>query len=191
MGKSLVASMLRRRRVPVFDSDRCVHHLLGPNGKACAAVAKAFPAAWDKKKHLINRKKLGDMIFHTPHQRRKLEAILHPLVAQAQKEFIAKARRTGIKTIVLDIPLLFETNGQRKCDAVICVTAPSFIQRIRVLSRKGMTVERLGHILSQQWPNFLKCRMANGVIATGLGRATTYQNVNKIWRNLVKDKNNA
>ncbi|MEK7802227.1 MAG: dephospho-CoA kinase, partial [Pseudomonadota bacterium] len=133
MGKSLVASMLRRRRVPVFDSDRCVHHLLGPNGKACAAVAKAFPAAWDKKKHLINRQKLGDMIFHAPHQRRKLEAILHPLVAQAQKEFIAKARRTGIKTIVLDIPLLFETNGQRKCDAVICVTAPSFIQRIRVL----------------------------------------------------------
>lgn len=191
MGKSLVAAMLQRRRVPVFDSDKCVHHLLGSNGKACAAVAAAFPTAWDKKNQSINRKILGDIVFHNPSARHKLEAILHPLVDHAQKEFIAKARRAGLKTVVLDIPLLFETGGQRKCDAVMCVAAPPFIQRLRVLKRKGMTAEKLNHILAQQWPNALKCHMANAIVSTGLGRAITYQNINKIWQSLIRDNNHA
>ena len=177
MGKSLVAAMLRRRGIAVFDSDRAVHNLLAPNGKAFETVALTFPESWDKKHHLINRRKLGEIIFVDPTAKSKLEAILHPLVTHEQKRFILKSRRMGRKNIALDIPLLFETGGERKCDKVICVTAPYFLQRQRVLVRTGMTEAKFKAIISPQIPDTVKRRLADIYLHTGLGRAATWRSL--------------
>lgn len=171
MGKSLVAALLRGRRLPVFDSDKAVHTLLSPKGAAFQSVARAFPAAWDAKNHVIDRQKLGAIVFADPVARRHLESLLHPLVDQMQKRFVLKARRMGARHVILDIPLLYETRGDKKCDAVICATAPFFVQRLRVLNRPGMNAQKFQAVLSQQLPDHEKRRRADATIPTGLGRA--------------------
>lgn len=180
MGKSVVASMLRQKGIPVFDSDKAVHELLSPKGAAFTLVARHFPAAWNTKKHVIDRQKLGQIVFADTIARKRLESILHPLITQMQFRFMLKGRRMGLKRLALDIPLLFETGGERKCDAVLCVTSPHFIQRLRVLRRPGMTDSRFQSILAQQWPDRTKRRLADAVLPTGLGRAATLQQLNKI-----------
>lgn len=175
MGKSVTANMLRRLGLPVFDSDRCVHGLLNPNGKAFETVALTFPESWDAKNRVINRSKLGEIVFKDEQNRHKLEAILHPLVWHEQNEFIKKSRRAGHGAVILDIPLLYETGAERKCDLVICVDAPFVVQKQRVLSRPNMTEDKFFAILSGQIPNLEKKRQADIVIETGLGRAHTFR----------------
>ena len=179
MGKSVAASLLRRMGVAVHDSDAAVHELLSPRGKAFTAVAVAFPETWDARNRLIDRRKLGDIVFKDPAKKQKLEALLHPLVQQSQMQFIAKARRMGLKKVVLDIPLLYETYAEKRCDAVMVVSAPYFLQRRRVLSRQNMTEEKFFAILAAQVPDFIKRRRADVVIPTGLGRAFTYLRLKK------------
>ncbi len=169
-GKSTTAAMCRRLGAWVYDSDAAVHALLSPRGKAFRDVAVLFPDAWDRKKHIINRKILGELVFRDDAARKKLENILHPHIWAQQKKFILKARRAGIRHVIMDIPLLFETNAQKRMDAVITVTAPYFLQRLRVLKRPHQTLEKFHAILRQQIPQILKARMSDYVIQTGLGQ---------------------
>lgn len=182
MGKSSTARLLRRLGVFVFSSDDAVHELLSPRGRAFETVALLFPEAWDKKKHIINRKILGDIVFHNPQKRQQLEGILHPLVRQAQDEFMRQARRKNVKKIALDIPLLFETGAQMRVHKIMTVTAPAFIQQARVLKRPHMTQNKFNTILKQQMPDGLKRLLSDHVIKTGLGHAFVLRQLKKIIR---------
>lgn len=186
MGKSETACMFRRLRVPVFDADAAVHRLLAKGGKAVNAVAKAFPGV--ENNGAIDRKALGAKVFDNPLALRKLESILHPLVREAEREFIRRARRRRAKLVVLDIPLLFETGGEERCDYVAVVSAPSFVQRYRVLRRPGMTEERFARVLDQQMPDGEKCRRADFVIRTGIGKAFALLQVKRIIRIISRKK---
>ena len=177
MGKSTVAKMLRADRIPVFDADAYVHRALNRGGVAVAAVAKIFPKSYDPVANRIDRKKLGQLVFHDPQARGRLEAVLHPLVRAAEYRFIRRHARARARIIVLDIPLLYETGAEALCDYVICVTAPPFIQRARVLKRPGMTAEKFAHILATQMGNAEKCARAHFVLQTGLGRAQTWRDL--------------
>ena len=182
MGKSTAAAMLRRLGVPVHDADRVVHRLLGPRGGAVAAVTRQFPEA--RSGDRIDRNVLGRRVFQDKAALKRLEAILHPLVRAAEERFLRAARRRREPVVVLDIPLLFETGSERRCDAVILVSAPAALQRARVMKRKGMTAERLGAILAQQMPDREKRRRADFVVPTGLGKAATRRRLEAILRQL-------
>lgn len=182
MGKSVTASLLRLLKIPVHDSDAAVHEMMAPGGAAFKEVIKAFPKAYDKKRNRIDRAVLGKIVFEKPLERKKLEAIIHPHVWASQKIFIHKCRRMGVKRIVLDIPLLYETGGERKCNLVMVVTAPSFLQRQRVLKRAGMTEERFSSILKNQIPDREKRRRADIVIQTGMGRSFTLKALKQIFK---------
>lgn len=184
MGKSTAANMLRDLGVPVHDSDAAVHELLGPNGTAVAAVAARFPQTYDKKSNAIDRKTMGAAVFGDDGERKALEAILHPLVQQAQADFIRAQGRMGIKMVALDIPLLFETGAEQRVDKVIVVSAPYEIQRQRVLARSGMTEEQFRKRLASQLPDSEKRRRADYVVETGIGLAHTRAELAKIVREL-------
>lgn len=182
MGKSVTANLLRRLGIPVHDSDAAVHHLLSPRGSAFKIVAQTFPEAWDKKNHIIDRRKLGEIIFSDSEKKRLLESILHPYVWRSQRQFVLRSQRMGKKRVVLDIPLLYETGAERRCDSVIVVTAPSFIQRLRVLNRFNMTPEKFSAILTAQIPDVEKRRRADIVIQTGLGKAFALKKLKEFLR---------
>ncbi|WBV42018.1 dephospho-CoA kinase [Pseudoroseomonas cervicalis] len=169
MGKSTAAATFRRHGVPVFDADAAVHRLQARGGRAVAPIGRAFPGttrdgAVDRE--ALRRAVLGDRAALT-----QLERIVHPLVRDEERRFLARARRAGRRLVVLDIPLLFETRGEARCDAVVVVSAPAATQRARVLRRPGMTPERLAAILARQTPDPEKRRRADHVIRTGLSRA--------------------
>ena len=171
MGKSTAAKMLRQMGVPVYDADAAVHELQAPGGAALAPIEKAFPGV--VKNGVLDRQALGARVFGNKQALRRLEAIVHPLVAQRQRAFVKRAAQRGEQLVVLDIPLLFEGLGERRVDATLVVSAPAFLQRQRVMARPGMTAERLGGILRQQVPDAVKRRKATIVIPTGLGLAPT------------------
>lgn len=178
MGKSATATLLRVLKIPVFDSDICVHRLIQTT--AVPQIRKAFPSVWNSASQSIDRKALGLIAFARPAAKAELEKILHPLVWQEQQKFIAKCRRAGHRVVVLDVPLLFETGRDRICNKTICVTAPAFIQKNRVLSRKGMSSEKYQAVLKAQMPDRDKRHLSDFVIQTGLGRAYTLQKLKKI-----------
>jgi dephospho-CoA kinase len=184
MGKSTAATMLRRLGIAVHDSDAAVHRLLAPKGAAVAAVAAAFPGV-RRGDGGIDRPALGGRVFADPAALRRLERILHPLVRQSQQRFLARARAHRLNLVVLDIPLLFESGGAARCDKVVVVSAPAFLQRARVLARPGMTEARFAAILAQQMPDAEKRRRADYVVATGLGRAVTCRGFRRIVRELT------
>ncbi|WP_435640688.1 dephospho-CoA kinase [Micavibrio aeruginosavorus] len=186
MGKSTAAAMFTRLGVPVHDSDASVHQLLGPNGAAVAAVAAAFPGVLDQPNNAIDRKKLGAMIFPDPTKKAVLEGILHPMVRQSQADFLHKNRALGVKIAVLDIPLLYETGAESRVDKVIVVTAPPHVQRQRVLARPTMTVDKFNAILAGQMPDADKCKRADYIVQTGLGRVHTMRSLKTIVRNLLQ-----
>ncbi len=167
MGKSTAARLLRRMGLPVHDADATVHRLLGRGGAAVAAVEAEFPGTGAG--GAVDRRELGKRVFGDPAALRRLEAILHPLVRQAETAFLRRQARRQARLVVLDIPLLLETGGERRCDAVAVVTAPAFLQAQRVLRRPGMTPERLDQVRAQQMPDTLKRRCADFVIPTGTG----------------------
>jgi dephospho-CoA kinase len=171
MGKSEAARMFRRLGVPVFDSDATVHALMGSGGVAVAAVDAAFPGV--VKDGAVDRKALGAAVFGKPDDLRGLEGILHPLVRAARARFLRQARARREPLVVFDVPLLFETGGERDCDAVMVVTAPAFVQRARVLARPGMTPEKFAAILAQQVPDAEKRRRADFIAPTGMGKRVT------------------
>ncbi len=167
MGKSTAARMLRRLGVPVHDADATAHRLMAKGGAAVAPIAAAFPSAI--KEGAVDRAALGALVFNDRAQLRRLEAIVHPLVRNAERRFLQRSRRQRRPVVVLDIPLLFETGGERRCDHVAVVSAPAFLQAQRVLRRPGMTPERLAAVRRTQLPDAQKRRRADAVIPTGRG----------------------
>lgn len=186
MGKSTAASLLRRLGVPVHDADAAVHRLLGPRGAAVAAVAAAFPGTESARG--IDRAALGRRVFGNAASLRRLEAILHPLVRADTDRFLRRMGARRVPLVVLDIPLLFESGGRRRCDAVMVVSAPAFLQRARVLARPGMSEARLAAILATQMPDGEKRRRADFIVPTGLGRRVTLRRLADIVKVLTKNR---
>ncbi|MBX2832342.1 MAG: dephospho-CoA kinase [Rhodospirillales bacterium] len=178
MGKSTAAKMFKYLGVPVHDADASSHLLMAPDGLAFDAIAKAFPDVIINGR--IDRQALGKQVFSNRVLLKKLEAILHPLIRAQEIRFLRNQRMLGRKLVVLDIPLLYETGGEKRCDNVAVVSAPAFIQRQRVLAREGMTDDKFYAILSKQMPDIEKRRRADFVIPTGLGRSVTFQYIQGI-----------
>ena len=168
MGKSTAARQLRRLGLPVYDADAVVHRLMAKGGAAVARIAQAFPQAIVE--GAVDRRRLGARVFGDDAALARLEAILHPLVRLQERLFLQQARRRRTPIVVLDIPLLFEGGGDRRVDAVIVVSCPAFLQEQRVLSRPGMTKNKLAAIRSRQLDDREKRRRADFVIPTGLCR---------------------
>jgi dephospho-CoA kinase len=185
MGKSTALAMFRRLGVLAHDSDAAVHRLLAPHGAAVAAVAAVFPEALAADGG-IDRAALGRRVFADPAALQRLERILHPLVRQSQDRFLKLARGRRVPLVVLDIPLLFETGGDRRCDRVIVVSASASVQRARVMARPGMTEARFRAILAKQTPDAEKRRRADLVVPSGLGRALTFRRLKRIVRALTE-----
>jgi dephospho-CoA kinase len=183
MGKSTAARMFRRLHIPVHDADAAVHRLMGKGGRAVAAIQAAFPGTVVAGR--VDRPALGAKVFGHPAELRRLENILHPLVQAEAQRFIRTQRMRRRQMVVLDIPLLFETNGQRRCDAVIVVSAPRFLQRARVLARPRMTPARLAEIEALQMPDREKRRRADFVIETGLGYRPALAQLRQILRQVT------
>jgi dephospho-CoA kinase len=178
MGKTTAAGMLKSLGVPVHDSDAAVHMLMGPGGRAVPAIEKAFPGVVTD--GAVDRKELGARVFGKPEELRRLERILHPMVAEEKGKFLRLWASRRRPMVALDVPLLFETKGDRHCDATILVSAPPFIQALRVLRRPGMTRERLEHIRAQQMPEAEKKRRADFIVPTGLGYRLTLMHLGEI-----------
>ncbi|MBV8505330.1 MAG: dephospho-CoA kinase [Alphaproteobacteria bacterium] len=185
MGKSTAAAMLRRLGVRLFDADLAVHRLLGSSGAAVPAVSAAFPGV-ETEAGGIDRVLLGRWVFTNPAALRRLEAILHPMVAAEERRFLAWSRARRVPLAVLDIPLLFETGAERRCDYVLVVSAPALVQRQRVMQRPGMTEIRLNAILRTQMPDHRKRQRADFVVPTGAGRSLTLRRLKAIVRLLRK-----
>lgn len=183
MGKSETARMFRRLGVPVFDADAAVHRLFAKGGRAVPLINEAFPGVVQDGR--VDRQALGKVVFDNNEALRRLEAIVHPLVREAEQRFLKRAMRHRKPLVVLDIPLLFETHGQSRCDHVAVVSAPAHVQRYRVLQRPGMTPERLAAVLAQQMPDREKRRRADFVIQSGLGKAYAYEQVRRIVKLLT------
>lgn len=180
MGKSTVAGMFRKLGVPVFDADAEVRRLQGPGGRALAAIEALFPGTTHEQG--LHREKLGAAVFGDHGKLRQLEQILHPLVAEAQSAFLGAHRLKP--AIVLDVPLLFEKGGWRRCHINVVVSAPYRVQRARVLARPGMTAQKFAGILKGQMPDREKRALADVVIETGRGRRETWLAVKQLVRSL-------
>ena len=168
MGKSTAAAALRRLGIPVHDADAEVHRLLRSDRELIAAIEAVFPGV--TRPGGVDRAALGAKVFNDPAALRRLEALIHPRVRRREIAFLRRMRAARRPIAVLDIPLLFETGGEARCDAAMVVAAPRFLQEQRVLARRGMTRERLTAIRERQLSDEEKLRRADVVIPTGLDR---------------------
>ena len=180
MGKSTAAAMLRRMGIPVHDADQAVHRLTKAGGRAVQAIAASFPDV--ALGAGLNRKELAQRAFNNPAVLHRLEQILHPLVREEETAFLKRHRARGTKVVVLDVPLLLETGGETRVDAVMVVSAPRLVQMERVLSRPGMSHSKLQGIEARQMPDREKRKRADFVIPTGLGRRPTWLALKKAVR---------
>ena len=178
MGKSVAARDFAKLGISVHDSDAAVHRLMGPGGDAVKAVGDAFPGV--VKAGSVDRSLLGAQVFGDDLALRRLEAILHPRVRTAELRFLGQHARLQTPLVVLDVPLLFDTGGERRCDAVAVVSAPYREQRRRVLVRPGMTETKFQNILKHQISDYDKRRAADFVIHSGLGRGFSLQRIRQI-----------
>ncbi len=178
MGKTVAARAFRREGLPVHDSDAAVHKLMGKRGAAVGLIEDAFPGV--ARDGAVDRAALGKRVFGDDAALKRLEAILHPMVRARSDDFLKLHARLGTAAVVLDIPLLFETGNENRCDAVAVVSAPYRVQRQRVLARPGMTEERFQGVLEHQISDQLKRRAADFVIFTGLGRAHSLPIIRRI-----------
>jgi dephospho-CoA kinase len=165
MGKSTTAEFFAAAGVPVYDSDAAVHRLY--EGEVVQAMEQAFPGTTRDGK--VDRSALAAKVLGDLSALKRLEGIVHPMVHAAERRFLAQAQTDGKSLVVLDIPLLFETGGEKRVDAVVVVSAPPEIQRERVLARPGMTQEKLDAILARQIPDAEKRRRADFVVDTSQG----------------------
>ena len=162
MGKSTTARFFAEEGVPVLDADAVVHALY--DGEAVAAIEAAFPGT--SKDGRIDREELSRRVVGDPAALKRLESIVHPLVRAAQARFLADAERSGAPVAVLDVPLLFETGGDQRVDAVVVVSAPADVQRARTLDRAGMTAEKFDALMQKQMPDAEKRRRADFIVDT-------------------------
>jgi dephospho-CoA kinase len=182
MGKSTTAKFFAEEGVPVHDADAAVHRLY--EGEAAKAIEAAFPGTTVNGQ--VNREKLGQRVLGDDIAMKRLEHIVHPLVRQAEERFLADAEKTGAKAALLDIPLLYETAGDKRCDAVVVVSAPSDVQRLRAFERPGMTNEKFTAILAKQTPDTEKRRRADFVVDTSKGFDAARNQVRDILKAIVK-----
>jgi dephospho-CoA kinase len=165
MGKSTTAKFFAGEGVPVHDADAAVHRLY--EGAAVAPIEAAFPGVTDGGK--VDRAKLSVRIAGDPAALKKLETIVHPLVRATEQDFLVAAEKSGAPVAVLDIPLLYETGGESRCDAVVVVSAPADVQRARVFERPGMTDEKYAALSARQMPDADKRRRADFVVDSSRG----------------------
>jgi dephospho-CoA kinase len=182
MGKSETAKMFARLGIPVNDSDANVHAVYEPGGAAVPEIEKAFPGT--VRDGRVDRTLLSRALAADPTGFKRLEAIVHPLVGKVQQAFLAKAVADGADMVVLDVPLLFETGGHARMDAVVVASAPSHIQRARVLERPGMSEDKLDQILSRQMPDEEKRAKAHYVVVTDKGLDHAFEQVEMIVKDL-------
>lgn len=180
MGKSATAALFRDLGIPVHDADDAVHRLYG--GRAAPAIEAAFPGT--VRDGIVDRARLGSAVIGQPDRMRVLEAIVHPLVREEEERFLSAAA-AGAALAVLDVPLLFETGGEGRCDAVLVVTAPPAIQAARVLARPGMDPDKFAALLGKQMPDAEKRRRADFVVDTGSGFPAARAAVAAIVRELA------
>lgn len=180
MGKSWAARAFKRLGVPVHEADLAVHALLDKGGEAVPLVERAFKGV--VKGDAVDRPRLAKRVFGNAPALARLEALLHPLVRRRERAFLDWAARHRFRLVVLEIPLLFETGAEKRCDAVVAVSAPRFLQRRRVLARPGMTPPRLAFILARQTGDGEKRRRADFVVSSGLDRGFSLRAVKRIAR---------
>lgn len=182
MGKSTTSQMFQAEGVPVYDSDAAVHALYASGGAAVAPVQAAFPGVVID--GAIDRTRLSAAVMGNSEALAVLESIVHPLVGAHRIGFFEDAQAQGADVVVLDIPLLFETGGEKKVDKVVVVSAPADVQRQRVLARPGMDVAKFEAILARQTPDAEKRARADFVIDTGQGLDAARQQVRDILTRL-------
>jgi dephospho-CoA kinase len=180
MGKTTVAARLRQLGIAVFDADAEVHTLY--EGAAVAPIEAAFPGTTADGR--VDRDKLSKALLQNPSGFARLEAIVHPLVQAAERAFLQAEAARGARMAVLEIPLLFETGGDARVDAVIVASAPADAQRQRVLDRPGMTLEKLEQMLGRQVPDADKRARADFVVDTGGTFAESDAQVDRIVESL-------
>lgn len=178
MGKTETAKMFARHGVPVCDADALVHALYEEGGAAVKPVTAVFPEA--RVGGRIDRERLSTLVVGKPEQLRKLEQIVHPLVGMAQASFLQGHAARGAEMVLLDIPLLLESQGPRRVDVIVVVSAPADVQRARVLARPGMTEAKFEAILQKQVPDEIKRAKADFVIDTSKGLEYAEDQVVKI-----------
>jgi dephospho-CoA kinase len=176
MGKSTVATMFTRAGVPVFDADAVVREFQSPGGGLVAKIGELFPSC--VRCGTLDRDCLAEIVLADPAKLAALEAVVHPAVREAREAFIAGHKDASV--LVFEIPLLFETGGEKEFDKVIVVSAPAEAQLARVLQRPGMTAEKLQSIRARQIPDEEKRRRADFVIDTGTDLSTTESQVRDI-----------
>jgi dephospho-CoA kinase len=182
MGKSAVAAMFIRAGVPLFDADRAVHQLQGPDGLLLAPIEARFPGTTGPVG--VDRQKLGAAVFGDTDALRALERIVHPAVAAMRRDFLRRNRSRPI--VVLDVPLLFEKKGWKSVDQIIVVSAPAWKQRKRVLARPGMTYAKFAKIRKLQLPDAQKRKRADFIINTGTSRNVTNAAVRQVIACLMR-----
>ncbi len=182
MGKSTTAKMFEEAGVPVYDADATVHRLY--EGEAVAAIEAAFPGTTVDGK--VDRTLLSPRVVHDSEAMKKLESIVHPMLRAHHQKFVDDARKSGAPVAVVDIPLLYETGGESRVDAVVVVTTAADVQRERILARDGMTPEKLDAILAKQLPDAEKRRRADFVVDTSHGLDPVRIRVREILEQVVK-----
>jgi len=178
MGKSTAAAAFRRARIPVFDADAAVHRMQARGGRAVRPIEATFPGTI--RDGAVDRTALRQAVLGKPEALTRLEAILHPLVEQEEREFVARARRQGNRAVVLDIPLLFEVKGDARVDKVIVVTAPRAVQMQRIRARRRMSDADIKAVIARQMPDAEKRRRADVVIHTGLSRHASQKAIRRV-----------
>src|SRR5882757_3883944 len=182
MGKSTTAKLFEEAGVPVYDADAAVHQLY--EGEAAPAIEAAFPGTTENGK--VDRTKLSARVLHDPAAIRQLEQIVHPMLGASRQKFFADAEASGVPVAVVDVPLLFETGGEKRVDAVVVVTTSPKIQRERVLTRGTMDEERLDAILARQMPDAEKRKRADFVVDTSDGLDPVRARIRDILNEAVK-----
>jgi dephospho-CoA kinase len=182
MGKSTTAKLFAEAGVPVYDADAAVHMLY--EGEAVPAIEAAFPGTTVDGK--VDRNKLSARVVHDPAAIKRLEQIVHPMLGASRQKFLADAERSGAAVAVVDVPLLFETGGEKRVDAVVVVTTTPELQRQRILARDNMTSEKLDAILARQLPDAEKRRRADFVVDTSDGLDPVRLRIRDILNEAVK-----
>jgi dephospho-CoA kinase len=182
MGKSTTAKLFAEAGAPVYDADAAVHTIY--EGEAAPAIEAAFPGTTAEGK--VIRPKLSAAVLHNPAAIKRLEAIVHPMLGASRKKFLDDAERSGAPVVVMDIPLLFETGGEKRVDAVVVVTTSEQAQRERIMARGTMTSEALDAILARQLPDAEKRKRADFVVDTSHGLGPVRERIRDILAEVVK-----
>jgi len=184
MGKSTAAAAFRRARIPVFDADAAVHRMQSRGGRAVRAIEEAFPGT--VRDGAVDRRALRQAVLGRPEALARLEGILHPMVEEDERAFVARARRRGCRAVVLDIPLLFETAGDRRVDRVVVVSAPRDVQMHRIRARRRMSNADIRAVIERQMPDVEKRRRADVIIRTGLSRHASLEALNRLVSDILR-----